>query len=257
MGRSSGRRGRSRRRTSTPRRRRGRTWRRSSDGSGRWSFNGKAFRSRRESARRTTRQSLSRRRRSRAAVRRARRKMTKTKRLKSKVCLVGEKAVGKTSLIRRYVIDMFDEQYLTTIGTRVTKKELRLPMLGHDLVVDLDMTISDIMGEKGFRELLKDAYFYGTNGVLAVADLSRRRTLDDLDDWIDSVEQVVGKVPILIVVNKVDLTSNARFQERDVAQFAKAYGAEFFLTSAKTGDQVETAFARLGALVVEHQLHAT
>src|SRR5437870_3108450 len=111
--------------------------------------------------------------------------MTKTKRLKSKVCLVGEKAVGKTSLIRRYVIDMFDEQYLTTIGTRVTKKELRLPMLGHDLVVDLDMTIWDIMGEKGFRELLKDAYFYGTNGVLAVADLSRRRTLDDLDDWVD------------------------------------------------------------------------
>ena len=148
--------------------------------------------------------------------------MTKTKRLKSKVCLVGEKAVGKTSLIRRYVINMFDEQYLTTIGTRVTKKEVRLVMPGHDLVVDLDMTIWDIMGEKGFRELLKDAYFYGTNGVLAVADLTRRRTLDDLDDWVDGVEHEVGKVPVVIAVNKADLTSGVQFDADDVAQFAKS-----------------------------------
>ena len=180
--------------------------------------------------------------------------MTKTKRLKSKVCLVGEKAVGKTSLIRRYVINMFDEQYLTTLGTRVTKKEVRLLMPGHDLLVDLDMTIWDIMGEKGFRELLKDAYFYGTNGVLAVADVTRRRTLDDLDDWIDGVEHEVGKVPILIAVNKTDLTSGAQFDADDVAQFAKAYNAEFFETSAKTGEHVEDAFRRLGGLVAEHQL---
>jgi len=180
--------------------------------------------------------------------------MTKAKRLKSKVCLVGEKAVGKTSLIRRYVINMFDEQYLTTIGTRVTKKELRLVMPGHDLVVDLDMTIWDIMGEKGFRELLKDAYFYGTNGVLAVADLTRRRTLDDLDDWVDGVEHEVGKVPVVIAVNKADLTSGVQFDADDVAQFARAYNAEFFLTSAKTGEHVEDAFRRLGGLVAEHQL---
>src|SRR5712692_11643681 len=126
--------------------------------------------------------------------------MTKQKRLKSKICLVGDKAVGKTSLIRRYTINMFDEEYLTTIGTHVTKKEARILMPGHDLLLDLDMTIWDIMGEKGFRELLKDAYFYGTNGVLAVADVTRRRTLDDLDDWIDGVEHEVGKVPILIAV---------------------------------------------------------
>jgi len=176
-----------------------------------------------------------------------------TKRLKSKVCLVGEKAVGKTSLVRRYVMNMFDEQYITTIGTRVSKKEVHVSMPDVPRPVQVDMMIWDIMGEKGFRELLKDAYFYGANGILAVADLTRRRTLD----WIDGVEQVVGKVPILIVVNKTDLSSNSQFQERDVAQFAKAYGSEFFLTSAKKGIQVEATFARLAALVVEHQLHET
>jgi small GTP-binding protein len=181
--------------------------------------------------------------------------MTTTKQLKSKICLVGDKSVGKTSLICRYVMNMFDEQYITTIGTRVSKKEVHVLMPERDLLIDVDMTIWDIMGEKGFRELLKDAYFYGANGILAVADITRRRTLDGLDDWIDGVEEVVGKVPIILAVNKLDLTSSAQFRERDVAQVAKAYDSEFVLTSAKNGDNVEEAFRRLAALVATHQLH--
>ncbi len=180
--------------------------------------------------------------------------MTTQRTLKSKICLVGEKGVGKTSLIRRYVLNMFDEQYLTTIGTRVSKKEVRVLLPEQDLLVDIDMTIWDIMGEKGFRELLKDTYFYGANGILAVADISRRKTLDDLDDWVDGIEHVVGKVPILLAVNKADLASTGQYAERDVAQAAKAYESEYVLTSAKTGDKVEDAFRRLGALVAEHQL---
>src|SRR5881296_1500602 len=176
------------------------------------------------------------------------------KRLKSKICLVGEKAVGKTSLVRRFVMNMFDEQYVTTIGTRVSKKEVHISMPDLAQSVQVDLMIWDIMGEKGFHELLKDAYFYGANGILAVADLTRRRTLDNLDDWIDGVEDVVGKVPILIAVNKSHLAVNARFREIDVAAFAKAYDAEFVLTSAKTGVRVEDAFRRLGALIAGQQL---
>ncbi len=179
--------------------------------------------------------------------------MTETTRLKSKICLVGEKAVGKTSLIRRYILNMFDDQYITTIGTKVTKKEVRVFNPVRDLLVDIDMTIWDIMGEKGFRELLKDAYFYGANGILAVADITRRKTLDDLDDWIDGVEQVAGRVPVLIAVNKVDLTTT-QFGEKDVEQVARAFDCEFVMTSAKTGHNVEETFRRLGALVSESQL---
>jgi small GTP-binding protein len=180
--------------------------------------------------------------------------MTETKHLKSKICLVGEKAVGKTSLVRRYVLNMFDDQYITTIGTRVSKKETRVFLPERDVLVDVDMQIWDIMGEKGFRELLKDAYFYGANGILAVADLSRRKTLDDLDDWIDGVEQVVGKVPILIAVNKSDLVSSAQFGDRDVEQVARAFDCPYLLTSAKSGSNVEEAFRRIGQMVTESQL---
>jgi small GTP-binding protein len=180
--------------------------------------------------------------------------MTETKHLKSKICLVGEKAVGKTSLIRRYVLNMFDEQYVTTIGTRVSKKEARVFLPERDLLVDADLQIWDIMGEKGFRELLKEAYFYGANGILAVADLTRRKTLDDLDDWIDGVEQIVGKVPLLIAVNKSDLVSSAQYGERDVEQVARAFDCPYVMTSAKSGSNVEEAFRQIGQMVTESQL---
>ncbi len=180
--------------------------------------------------------------------------MTETRNLKSKVCLVGEKAVGKTSLVRRYVLNMFDEEYVTTIGTRVSKKEAHVFLPERDLLVDVDMQIWDIMGEKGFRELLKEAYFYGANGILAVADLTRRKTLDDLDDWIDGVESVVGRVPLLIAVNKSDLVSSAQYGEKDVEQVARAFECPCILTSAKSGANVDEAFRRIGQMVTEAQL---
>ncbi len=57
--------------------------------------------------------------------------------MKAKVCLVGEAAVGKTSLIRRYVLDQYDDRYETTLGAKVTKKELRIPIKEKHLEVQL------------------------------------------------------------------------------------------------------------------------
>jgi len=177
------------------------------------------------------------------------------KKLKSKVCLVGEVAVGKTSLINRYVQNMFDDRYIMTMGTKVSKKSVGLDdVKGND--VTLEMTIWDIMGEKGFRQLLKEAYFYGAQGVLAVCDLTRPTTLEDLDDWIDHVIKVVGEVPVYIAVNKADLTSGARFDADAVQAFAKAYGAPYGFTSAKTGAGVEDAFAAIGRAMALAQLKA-
>jgi small GTP-binding protein len=181
---------------------------------------------------------------------------TAIKELKSKICLVGEKSVGKTSLIRRFVLDTFDDRYVVTVGTKITKKEVSVFKPELEGEVHIDMTIWDIMGEKGFRELLKDAYFYGANGVLAVADLTRKKSLDDLDDWIDGVEKIVGKVPIFIAVNKCDLIDQAQFSLKEVSQLAKAFDSDFLHTSAKTGEGVEQCFKKLGDLVVAHQLGA-
>lgn len=178
--------------------------------------------------------------------------MVETRRLKSKVCLVGEKAVGKTSLIRRFVVNEFDDKYITTIGTKVSKKELVFE--GKDVHIQLDMTVWDIMGEKGFRELLKEAYFYGANGVLAVADLTRKKTLVDLDDWVDSTMKEAGKIPVIIALNKVDLEDKAEFGDMEATEIAKAFEAPFSYTSAKSGEGVQEAFEALGRMVIETQL---
>ena len=174
--------------------------------------------------------------------------------LKSKVCLVGEVTVGKSSLIARYVTDKFDPKYLMTIGTKVVKKTVDVRVEGRDSNVAVDMTIWDIMGEKGFRQLLKEAYFYGANGILAVCDLTRRATLDDLDDWIDHVIRVVGEVPIFVAVNKADLANQAAFGEDEVRAFLGAYRAPFAFTSAKNRQNVEKAFTSLAQMMAEHQL---
>ena len=183
--------------------------------------------------------------------------VTARKTLKSKVCLVGEKAVGKTSLIARYVQDMFNDRYIVTIGTKVSKKAITVHDEDRDLDVHLELTVWDIMGEKGFRELLKDAYFYGANGILAVCDMARLQTLEDLDDWIDPVIKIVGDVPVHVAVNKVDLAEQAQVDEDAVRAFTKAYSAPYVFTSAKTGENVETAFQLLGLAMAATQLHWT
>src|SRR5436309_4702176 len=175
------------------------------------------------------------------------------RRMEMKVCLVGEAAVGKTSLIRRYVLDDFDDKYIQTLGTKVSKKELQVPRPKGDDPLKVDMTIWDIMGQKGFRELLKEAYFYGARGILAVCDVTRRATLDDLDDWIEGVYSVTGKIPIQFLANKVDLKDQLQITEDEMVQAARAYDSPFHFTSAKAGVNVETAFQSLAERVAKER----
>lgn len=177
--------------------------------------------------------------------------MTEIRRLKAKICLVGEGAVGKTSLIRRFVADQFDDDYITTLGAKVTKKEVEVSLRNKDSSVRLEMTIWDVMGQPKFREMLKDVYFQGAAGILAVADLTRRETLDALYEWVD---RVTSQTPVVLAVNKADLSGDARFGETEAARLAKAVQGEFLMTSAKTGANVEETFRRLGATVVQRLL---
>ncbi len=173
----------------------------------------------------------------------------KEKKMKMKICLIGEGAVGKTSLIRRFVLDEFDDKYLQTLGTKVSKKELEIPAEGESPAIQVDMTIWDIMGQKGFRELLKDAYFYGAKGIIAVCDVTRRNTLEELDDWIEGVYSVSGRIPIQFLANKSDLEDKLAMNTKDLEQATKAYDSRYYFTSAKTGLNVEQAFRELALRV--------
>ncbi len=136
--------------------------------------------------------------------------------MKVKVCLIGEAAVGKTSLIRRFVLDNFDDKYIQTLGTKVSKKELASPSPDGSGDLKIDMTIWDIMGQKGFRELLKEAYFY-------------------------------------FVGNKIDLKDQQQISEDEMIQAARAYDSPFHFTSAKAGVNVEIAFQSLAERVAKER----
>ncbi|MEE9237543.1 MAG: Rab family GTPase [Thermoplasmata archaeon] len=178
--------------------------------------------------------------------------------MKSKVCLVGEAAVGKTSLIRRFIQDVFDDKYITTLGAKVSKKEFLVEVPERDLSINMDMVIWDIMGEKGIRDLLREAFFQGAQGILAVCDLTRYSTLRELDDWIQSVYNVAGDVATMYVINKVDLKDEIMllFGEKEIEMAAQAFDASYFYTSAKTGENVQLAFQTLADEIVRRNLKA-
>ncbi len=175
-------------------------------------------------------------------------------RVKLKVCLVGERGVGKTSLVRRYVTDAFSDKYIQTLGTKVSKKEVDLFVPQADLRVHALIQVWDIMGHQGFRELLRAAYFHGCQGILAVCDVTQGTTLEDLDTWVDGALDIAGRIPVHLLVNKVDL--EPRVQEGDVRGFAGPRDMPYLYTSAKRGDNVTRAFEDLTRRITEPVIEA-
>ncbi|HYM40167.1 MAG TPA: Rab family GTPase [Thermoplasmata archaeon] len=170
--------------------------------------------------------------------------------MKLKVCMAGEAMVGKTSLIRRYVLDEYEDRYTATLGTKITKRNLAAkdPRTGEPL--DINLILWDIMGTPTLRDLLKEAYYHGAHGILGVADITRKETLRELDAWSRSIQTVAGSVPTYVVVNKADLEGDGRLDPETIDAYCKARRWGWSLTSAKTGAGVEDAFDRLVDLVL-------
>lgn len=159
-----------------------------------------------------------------------------------KLCLLGDGAVGKTSLVRRFVFDVFDDKYLQSFGTKVSKKTIAVG----DASVDL--MIWDILGQKT-HESLHAAYYKGAAGALAVCDFTRPETMRNLRSWLGSFRSVVGDQPVLILGNKADLEKAFTFEELE--SFGASVNCPVMETSAKTGLNVERAFSEIGKRLVE------
>ncbi|MCK4266509.1 MAG: GTP-binding protein, partial [Thermoplasmata archaeon] len=154
--------------------------------------------------------------------------------------LLGEGAVGKTSLLRRYVHDTFDDKYIKSIGAKVTKKVIVLP----EQDTQVTLTIYDILGQMT-SEKLQASYIRGAAGALLVCDLTRHETLEKLDDWIRVIDRVLGPTPTILLGNKSDLTDQIQISDDELNNLTDSLGGTFFHTSAKTGLNVENAFELL------------
>jgi small GTP-binding protein len=154
-----------------------------------------------------------------------------------KVCMLGGFAVGKTSLVSRYVSSIFSDSYLTTVGVKIDKKAVSLdggPM---------NLMLWDIYGEDEFQTV-RDSYLRGASGYLLVADGTRYATLETVVTLQQRAEAVIGRVPFLLLMNKSDLDRDWQVDERALVKLAER-GWPVVKTSAKSGAGVEDAFVKL------------
>jgi len=126
---------------------------------------------------------------------------------KRKILLLGDGAVGKTSLVRRFVDQRFDDKYIQTIGANVKKKTIDYENLS------ITLLIYDLIGQQGFQETQK-ANMSGANAALMVCDLTRIKTTDSLEDyWIGLLKEVSDEEtpPMIFLANKSDLIDPSRY----------------------------------------------
>jgi len=157
--------------------------------------------------------------------------------LEKKICMLGTLAVGKTSLVRRFIEGFYSDDYHTTIGVKIDKKPLR------EAGQEVNLVLWDILGVDRFQKV-QPSYWRGMSGYLLVVDGTRRNTLDEALALNQRVIDTGLKVPAVLLVNKADLADQWEIGDDRLAQLTQS-GWEIMRTSAKTGENVDAAFSRL------------
>jgi small GTP-binding protein len=157
-----------------------------------------------------------------------------------KLCMVGSFAVGKSSLVKRYVQSMFSDKYHTTVGVKIDKKDVEV---GANTV---RMIIWDLAGEDAFSRL-QTTFMRGCAGYLLVADGTRAHTLDIALELNRQIETALGRLPFILVLNKEDLAATWEIDAERIGALERS-GIKVIRSSAKNGLGVESIFEHFATL---------
>jgi small GTP-binding protein len=163
--------------------------------------------------------------------------------LQKKICMVGAFATGKTSLVSQFVFSIFSEKYQTTVGVKIDKKTLNIGERS------LNLILWDLYGEDEFLKV-RMSYLRGSAGYLLVVDGTRRNTLEKAFCLKQRVEDTIGKIPFILVINKYDLIDEWEIEDSEIEELA-GRGWNVMTTSAKTGLNVEETFQTLASKILE------
>ncbi len=162
--------------------------------------------------------------------------------LKKKICMLGGSAVGKTSLVHRFVRSMFSDKYMTTVGVRIDQKTITL-----DKKRSVDLLLWDIHGDDEFQNVRR-MYLRGMAGYFLVVDGTRKSTLDKAHILRNLAMTTVGDVPFILIVNKSDLSNEWEITKEDLDSL-REQGWHIIETSAKEDYGVTDAFEKLAELM--------
>ena len=165
--------------------------------------------------------------------------------VKKKIVMAGSPSVGKTSMVRRFVLDAFDDDYVSTLGTKVSLKTIEL---------DSARLVAQVWDIGGQPELLgvQKAAFSDADGALIVADLSRPETIVKLRYWVARVTRIAGSIPFILIGNKTDLEADDEgVSAHRLEHMARRYDVSCLLTSVKDNIGVDDAFHHLATETIE------
>jgi small GTP-binding protein len=157
--------------------------------------------------------------------------------LQKKICMLGSFAVGKTSLVRRFVESIYSDVYQTTVGVKIDKKNVKV---GEK---EVSLVLWDLYGDDDYQKM-RWTYLRGASGYLLVADGTRKATLEKAFQLEQKVREEVGVIPFVFVINKSDLLRDWDLDSAIESQMA-AQGWSVLRSSAKTGEGVEESFSLL------------
>jgi len=163
--------------------------------------------------------------------------------LQKKICMLGSFAVGKTSLVRRYVDSIFSENYVTTIGVKIDKKVVSTGQS------DLSLILWDVYGEDNYQSVLP-SYLRGMAAYILVIDPSRPATFESAKNLHDLVLTTMGPKPFVLVLNKSDIKSQWQINE-DIYTELSALAMATVETSAKTDTGVDAIFQTIATAFVQ------
>ena len=167
-----------------------------------------------------------------------------------KIVLVGDGAVGKTSLRKQYLGQGFDTDYMSTMGADFAL---------HDTTIEnteIRWQIWDLAGQPVFKDVVR-AYYTKIFGGVLVYDVTRRQTFENVEKWLNDMRGHSGreeKVPVVLLANKIDLREEGAetVTTDEGKKLADSLGVPFIETSAKSGDGVDEAFEKLGNLILQY-----
>jgi small GTP-binding protein len=163
-----------------------------------------------------------------------------------KVILAGDGAVGKSSLLRRYVFDEFKDEHKMTIGMDTHTKLTRVPGLG-----PVKIHTWDLAGQPQWSAV-RESFYLGSHAMALVYDVNQPDTIKHLPDWVHECRAKAPNIPVLVVAGKIDLPPQVPVEK--ISRWAKDNGYDYIEASAKNNYNVDAMFEKLGTMGVNFAL---